>query len=63
MDGPDIISLHLNLPDRCKHIHSIYNPINSKEISKSIPILKHRLAAHPNQKHIALGDVNLEHEV
>ncbi len=61
MDGPDIISLHLNLPDRCIHIHNIYNPVNAEEISTSILILKHRLAAHPNE-HIVLGDFNLHHE-
>ena len=62
MDGPNIISLHLNLPDRCIHIHNIYNPVNVEENSTSIPILKHRLAAYPNEEHIALGDFNLHHE-
>ncbi len=62
IDRPDIISLHLNLPDRCIHIHNIYNPVNAKTISTSIPILKHRLAAHPNKGHIALRDFNLHHE-
>ncbi len=62
MDGPDIISLHLNLPDRCIHIHNTYNPVNVEEISTSIPILRHRLAAHPDEEHIALGDLNLHHE-
>ncbi len=61
MDGPNIISLHLNLPDRFIHIHNIYNPVSVEEISTSIPILKHRLAVYPN-KHIALGDFNLHHE-
>ena len=61
-DGPDIISLHLNLPDRCIHIHNLYNPVNAEEISTSIPILKRRLAAHPNEEHIVVGDFNLHHE-
>lgn len=63
IDGPDVISLHFNLPDRCIHIHNIYNPVNSEEVSTSIPILKRRLAAHPNEEHIILGDFNLHHEV
>ena len=61
-DVPDIISLHLNLPDRCIQIHNIYNPVNEEEISLSILILKHRLAAHPNKEEIALWDFNLHHE-
>ena len=61
-DGPDVISLYLNLPDRCIHIHNLYNPVNTEEVSTSIPILKHRLAAHPNEEHIVLGDFNLHHE-
>lgn len=52
-DGPDLISLHLKLPDKCIHIH---------KTSTSIPILKRRLSAHPNEKHIVLGDFNLHHE-
>ncbi len=61
-DEPDIINLHLNLSDRCIHIHNIYNLVNAEEISTSIPILKHRLAAHPNKEQIALEDFNLHHE-
>ncbi len=61
-DGSDVISLHLNLPDRCIHIHNLYNSVNVEEVSTSIPILKHRLAAHPNEKHIVLRDFNLHHE-
>ena len=61
-DGPDVISLHLNLPDRYIHIHNLYNPVNAEETSTSIPILKRRLAAHPNEEHIVLGDFNLHHE-
>lgn len=57
------MSLHFNLPDRCIYIHNIYNPVNSEEVSISIPILKHRLAAHPNEEHILLRDFNLHHEV
>ena len=63
IDGPDVMSLHLSLPDRCIHIHNIYNPVNSEEVSTSIPILKRKLAAHPNEEHIVLGDFNLHHEV
>ncbi len=62
MDGPDIISPYLNISDRCIHIDNIYNPVNSEEISAIISILKHRLATHPNEEHIALGDLNLHHE-
>ena len=61
-NGPDIISLHLNLPDRCIHIHNIYNPVNAEKINTSISILKHGLTAHPNKEQIALGDFNLHHE-
>ena len=61
-DGPDTISLHLNLPDRCIHINNVYNPVNAEEICTNISILKHRLAAHPNEEQIALGDFNLHHE-
>ncbi len=61
-DGPDIISLHLNVPDRCIHIHNIYNLINAKEISTCIPIPKYRLAAHSNEEQIALENFNLHHK-
>ncbi len=61
-DGPDTISLHLNLPDECIHINNVYNPVNAEEICTNISILKHRLAAHPNEEQIALGDFNLHHE-
>ena len=57
------MSLHLSLPDRCIHIHNIYNPVNSKKVNTSIPILKRKLAAYPNKEHIILGDFNLHHEV
>ena len=57
------MSLHFNLPDRYIHIHSICNPVNSEEVSTSIPILKRRLAAYPNKEHIILGDFNLHHKV
>ena len=57
------MSLHLSLSDRCINIHNIYNPVNSEEVSTSIPILKCKLAAHSNKKHIILGDFNLHHEV
>ena len=33
-----------------------------EEVSSSIPILIHRLAAHLNEEHIVLGDFNLHHE-
>ena len=62
MDGPNIISLHLNLPDRCIHIYNLYNPVNVEETCTSIPILKCRLAAHPNEEYIVLGDFNLHYE-
>ena len=61
-DGPDVISLHLNLLDRCIHIHNIYNPVKVEEVGSSIPIPKHRLAAYPNEEQIVLGDFNLQHE-
>ncbi len=61
-DRPDIISLHLNLLDRCIHIHNTYNPVHVEEISTRILILKHKLAAHPNEEQIALGDFNLHHK-
>ena len=62
IDGPDVISLHLNLPNKCIHIHNIYNSVNAEETSISILILKRRLAAHPNGEHILLRDFNLHHE-
>ena len=62
-DGPNFMSLHFNLPDRCIHIHNIYNPVNLEEVSISILILKRRLAAHLNEEHIILGDFNLHHKV
>lgn len=62
-DGPDVMSLHFNLPDRCIYIYNIYNPVNLKEVSTRIPILKRKLAAHLNKKHIILGDFDLHHEV
>lgn len=57
------MSLHFNLLDKCIPIYNICNSVNSKEFSTSIPILKCRLAAHPNKKHIILGDFNLYHKV
>lgn len=56
------MSLHFSRPDGCIHIHNIYNPVNSEEVSISIPILKRKLVAHPNEKHIILGDFNLYHK-
>ncbi len=38
--SPDVISLHIKLPERQVHIYNIYNPVNAKEISTSIPILE-----------------------
>lgn len=61
-DGLNVISLHLNLPDRYIHIHNFYNPVNAEKISTSISILKHRLAAYSNKEHIVLGDFNLHYE-
>ncbi len=61
-DGPDVISVHLNLPDRCIHIRNFYNPVNKEEVSTSISILKQRLALYRNEEHIVLGDFNLYHK-
>lgn len=63
IDGSDIMSLYFSLLDRCKHIHNIYNVLNLKKVSISIPILKSKLAVDSNKKHIILGDFNLYHEV
>ena len=60
-DGPDVISLHFNLPDGRINIHNLYNPVNAEEVNTSILILKPKLAAHPNEEHIVLGDFNLHH--
>ena len=62
VDSPDVISIHIKFLDRQVHIHNIYNPVNAKEISTSIPVLERRLAANPHEEHIALGDFNLHHE-
>ena len=59
---PDVITLHIKLPDRHIHIHNIYNPVNVEEISTSIPVLEQSLVANPHKEHIALGDFNLHHE-
>ena len=62
VDSADVISLHIKLLDRQLHIHNVYNPVNTEEVSTSIPVLKQRLAKNPHEEHIALGDFNLHHE-
>ena len=62
VDSPDVISPHIKFLDRQVHIHNIYNPVNAKQISTSIPVLEQRLAANPHKEHIALGNFNLHHE-
>lgn len=62
MDGSNFISLYLNLPDKCIHIHNLYNLVNVKETSISIPILKRRLFVYLNKDHIILEDFNLHYE-
>lgn len=62
MDKPHVISLYLNLPDRYIYIHNFYNPVNIEETNKSILILKYRLSAHLNKKHIILEDFNFHHK-
>lgn len=55
-NGPNVISLHLNLLNKCIYIDNFYNLVKAKKVTISIPILKHRLAVHANKKHIILGD-------
>lgn len=62
-DSADIISLHIKLSNRQLHIHNIYNPINIKKISKSILILKKKLAKKLHKKYIPFGSFNLYHEL
>ncbi len=40
VDSADVISLHINLLDRQLHIHNVYNPVNTEEVSTSVPVLK-----------------------
>lgn len=61
-DGPDLISLNFNLPNKFIYIHNLYNPINAKKVNISIQILKHRLSAHLNREHIILKNFILYHK-
>lgn len=56
------MSLYFNLTGKCIHIYNIYNLVNLDKTSTSILILKRKLAAHPIEKLIILGDFNLHHE-
>ncbi len=60
--SPDVISLHIKLPERLVHIYNIYNPGNTEEISPSIPILERVLEVSTHEECIVLGDFNLHHE-
>lgn len=62
-NGPDVISLHFNLSDKCIYILNFDNPVNIEETSTSISVLKCKLAAHLNIQHIVLGEFNFHHKV
>ncbi len=60
--SPDLISLHIKLPERQVHIYYIYNLVNAEKISTSVPILERVLEVSTYEECIVLEDFNLHHE-
>ncbi len=63
VDSAEVISLFIKLLDRQLHIDNVYNPVNTEEVSTSVPIIKQRLAKNPHEEYIAFGNFNLHHEL
>lgn len=57
LNGPNFITLHLNLLNQYIHLYNLYHPVNLKEISTNITILAYQLVAFLNKEYLILKNL------